>query len=286
MTDDWAELRTLWHPVAAGSDLVPAHLFHARLLEEELVLWRDSGGAINAWANRCPHRGLRLTLGRHCGTQLECRYHGLRFESQTGRCVRVPAHPGEAISERLRVRVHRCTEKHGLVWVFLGTELIGDISMNPPARPASAQTINPPAASGEPELLRVPASTTVSLRALAINATAERAIAALAAAFGAPADAQIAKTAITGSVVARDRLALTLDLDGQMDGARLHFLVQPAAPQKCVVHGLLEGRFEAATTRELVKRCSHQLNALRDSIESTSHVSASRNPMWRLEPLE
>ncbi|MSQ51179.1 MAG: Rieske (2Fe-2S) protein [Betaproteobacteria bacterium] len=286
MTEDLTEHRALWHPVAAGSDLVPAHLFHARLLGEELVLWRDSGGSINAWANRCPHRGLRLTLGRHCGTQLECRYHGLRFESQTGRCVRVPAHPGEPIAERLRVRVHQSTEKHGLVWVFAGTELVGENSMNPPTTLAASQAAIPAAPSGEPELLRAPISATVSLRAVAIHTSVERVLTALAAAIEAPADPQMNKAVIKGSIVARASLALTLDLDAPMGAARLHVLVQPAAPEKCVVHGLLEGRFEAATTRALVRQCSDQLNTLRDSIEGDAGAPASRNPFWRLEPLQ
>ncbi|HEY9064713.1 MAG TPA: Rieske 2Fe-2S domain-containing protein, partial [Burkholderiaceae bacterium] len=70
--------RSLWHPVASAADLVDAPL-PVQLLAEPLVLWRDAAGAAHAFADRCPHRGARLSLGCVRGGELECPYHGWRF---------------------------------------------------------------------------------------------------------------------------------------------------------------------------------------------------------------
>jgi len=127
-----------WHPVAAARDLDDRHLFHTRLFDTELVLWRDDAGTLNAWENRCPHRGLRLSLGHHCGANLQCRYHGLEFASGDGRCVVVPAHPDEAPPQRMRATVFAVREDAGLVWVCLTS---GDAALPPEVTQAAAEPL-------------------------------------------------------------------------------------------------------------------------------------------------
>ena len=51
------------HVVGRSQDLKAGKLLSARLLEQDLVLWRDDNQAL-AWQNRCPHRGARLSLGK------------------------------------------------------------------------------------------------------------------------------------------------------------------------------------------------------------------------------
>jgi phenylpropionate dioxygenase-like ring-hydroxylating dioxygenase large terminal subunit len=109
--------RTHWHPVALSEALASAPLA-ARLLGEDLVLWRGPDGQARAWADRCPHRGARLSLGRVCEGELECPYHGWHF-SPEGQCTRVPALPGFVPPAGHRAQAHGCREAHGLVWVQL-----------------------------------------------------------------------------------------------------------------------------------------------------------------------
>ena len=52
-----------WHPIAASTDLVPRHVYHAQLLGRELAVWRADDGHVNVWENRCLHRGVRLSSG-------------------------------------------------------------------------------------------------------------------------------------------------------------------------------------------------------------------------------
>ena len=84
----------LWHTVVDAHALRDAPLA-VSLFGEPLVLWRDHG-AVHAWADRCPHRGARLSLGRVLttlqGPRLECPYHGWQFAGG-GRCRHVPAAP-------------------------------------------------------------------------------------------------------------------------------------------------------------------------------------------------
>ena len=80
-----------WHPVALATGVGAAPLA-VQLLDQPLVLWRDAVGAVQAWADRCPHRGAALSLGCVRDGQLECPYHGWRF-SGSGQVVVVPALP-------------------------------------------------------------------------------------------------------------------------------------------------------------------------------------------------
>jgi nitrite reductase/ring-hydroxylating ferredoxin subunit len=98
-----------WYPVASSGDLVPRHIFHTALAGQELALWRDDSGLANVWENRCPHRGVRLTIGANLGTGLRCRYHGWQFASGSGQCTTLSA----------QVRTYPCVERHGLVWTSL-----------------------------------------------------------------------------------------------------------------------------------------------------------------------
>lgn len=90
----------------------------ARLLDENLVLWRDAGGNAHAWPDRCPHRGARLSMGRVANDRLECPYHGWQF-APSGQCVHVPALPAFTPPVTHCVKSFHVREAHGLVWVQL-----------------------------------------------------------------------------------------------------------------------------------------------------------------------
>lgn len=109
-----------WHPVAFSERLAAGQSQAVRLLDEQLVLWRDAAGAVHAWDDRCPHRGAALSLGRVVDGHLTCPYHGWRFDG-TGRCVLKPAQPGSPLPDAPMTEAFAVRERHGLVWVCLGT---------------------------------------------------------------------------------------------------------------------------------------------------------------------
>lgn len=108
-----------WHPVARTDDVPEGSLHPARLLGEDLVLWRIHG-EVKVWQDLCVHRGTRLSLGYLEGDELVCAYHGWTYNRE-GECVRFPAHPEQRPPSKARVRAYRATEKYGLVWACLGS---------------------------------------------------------------------------------------------------------------------------------------------------------------------
>jgi phenylpropionate dioxygenase-like ring-hydroxylating dioxygenase large terminal subunit len=133
-----------WHPVALVQDLDNAPLA-VQLLERPVVLWRDGAQAVHAWADQCPHRGAKFSLGKVCDGHLECPYHGWQFAA-SGRCTLVPALPDFVPPASHTARVYDAKERYGLVWVRLD-------STNAEARDAdSAATATPngPAVSDIP----------------------------------------------------------------------------------------------------------------------------------------
>jgi phenylpropionate dioxygenase-like ring-hydroxylating dioxygenase large terminal subunit len=107
-----------WHVVAYAPDLLEGKPVAARLLEEDLVLWRV-GETVHAWRDLCMHRGTRLSLGVVRDETLICPYHGWTYNEE-GQCVRYPAHPSQAPSAKARVKVYQARVRYDWVWVSLG----------------------------------------------------------------------------------------------------------------------------------------------------------------------
>jgi len=134
----------LWHPVVASRALRDGPLA-VSLLDQPLVLWRDHT-VVHAWADRCPHRGARLSLGRVLtgvhGARLECPYHGWQFGGQgaPGRCLHVPAAPDFVPPAGHAATRFEALERHGLVWVRLAAPGTGLPALlhEPPAFDAAA----------------------------------------------------------------------------------------------------------------------------------------------------
>lgn len=55
-------LRGLWYPVLASWEVQSAPVGITRL-GEQIVVWRNKDGQVQALEDRCPHRGARLSMG-------------------------------------------------------------------------------------------------------------------------------------------------------------------------------------------------------------------------------
>ncbi len=107
----------LWHPVLANTDLVGLPVA-VSLLGRDLVLWKDTQGIAHAWADRCPHRGAKFSLGRVVDDRLECGYHGWQFAA-SGQCMLVPALPSFSPPASHCATVYELQAAYGLLWVRL-----------------------------------------------------------------------------------------------------------------------------------------------------------------------
>src|SRR5258708_1131482 len=108
-----------WHVVAYAPDLPEGKPVAARLLGEDIVLWRVNG-LTHAWRDLCIHRGTKLSLGTVENDKLTCPYHGWSYNEE-GQCVRFPAHPDQEPSARAHAIVYQAQEKYDWVWVCPGT---------------------------------------------------------------------------------------------------------------------------------------------------------------------
>jgi phenylpropionate dioxygenase-like ring-hydroxylating dioxygenase large terminal subunit len=82
-----------------------------------LVFFRDAEGRARALIDRCPHRGVRLSLGRVSPAGcVECPFHGWRFDG-SGQNVHVPFNPA-AKRSLLGATAVPVIEQGGLLWVY------------------------------------------------------------------------------------------------------------------------------------------------------------------------
>ncbi len=93
----------------------------ARLLGEDLVVFRDTKGRVGAMDERCPHRGASLAFGRNEDCGLRCLYHGWKF-GVDGEIQEMAAEPPDSRVRNLKHRAYATREAGGFVWVWMGPQ--------------------------------------------------------------------------------------------------------------------------------------------------------------------
>lgn len=120
-------VKNAWY-VAAWSKDVKRELLGRVLLDEYVVLYRKEDGMPVALENRCPHRNLPLSEGRLMGDEIECGYHGLKFDC-TGSCTH---QPGAATAPSwATVRRYPVAEKNGWILYWPGDPALADEALLP-----------------------------------------------------------------------------------------------------------------------------------------------------------
>jgi phenylpropionate dioxygenase-like ring-hydroxylating dioxygenase large terminal subunit len=113
-------LRNYWYPVLQAEELPAGRPVGFRVLGENLAAWRDAQGRPNVVRDRCPHRSIRLSVGRVLNGDLQCSLHGLRFNGE-GRCVLIPWETETSrIHDKMAVQAYRAAELGGYIWAYLG----------------------------------------------------------------------------------------------------------------------------------------------------------------------
>ena len=117
-----------WYVAAWADELAPGARLARRFLDEPVLLWREAGGAIHALADRCAHRYAPLSRGKIDGEVVTCGYHGLAFNGVTGQCVGNPHGP---VLSAVSVRAYPVTERHKLLWIWMGNPALADTGAIP-----------------------------------------------------------------------------------------------------------------------------------------------------------
>src|SRR5436189_6412364 len=132
-------LREYWIPALLPEELPSPDCppIRLRLLNENLIAFRVTSGAVGIIQNSCPHRGASMFFGRNEEEGLRCVYHGWKFDV-TGQCVDMPSEPAESnFKAKIRARAYPCRERNGVVWTYMGPD-------HPPELPELEWNLVPP----------------------------------------------------------------------------------------------------------------------------------------------
>ncbi|WP_341963388.1 aromatic ring-hydroxylating dioxygenase subunit alpha [Pseudomonas sp. RC10] len=113
-----AFLRNAWYPAGWDYEVEQDKLFNRKLLNENILFFRDSQGVAQAVHDRCPHRFAPLHMGTLDGDSVRCAYHGLEFNGR-GECVHNPHGDGK-IPKAAKVKAYPLVERYGVLWIWMG----------------------------------------------------------------------------------------------------------------------------------------------------------------------
>ena len=115
-------MRRHWIPVCLSEEVVEPDgtPVRARLLGEDLVVFRDSDGRLGVLDEYCPHRRASLVYGRNEECGLRCLYHGWKFDVE-GNVLEMTSEPPESgFTEKVKHKAYPVHEHGGFVWTYMG----------------------------------------------------------------------------------------------------------------------------------------------------------------------
>ena len=121
--EDDGFLRDIWYFAMPSNELKRSTKFGKTLLGDPVLFARRSDGSVYALRDICPHRGIPLSDGRMVGDEIECCYHGWRFEGG-GACTCIPSlYEGQDFEvSRVRVLSYPVREFLGGIWIYMPSD--------------------------------------------------------------------------------------------------------------------------------------------------------------------
>ncbi len=135
--------RNHWYVIAFSRE-VGRELLHRDCLGDPLVLYRTADGDPVALFDRCPHRGLPLSMGKLIGDVVQCGYHGFQY-NRAGTCIEVPSQ--ETVPATMCVHRYPLVEKWQWLWIWMGDPARADPALIPDHRELGLED---PALTSEP----------------------------------------------------------------------------------------------------------------------------------------
>lgn len=120
--------RNAWYVAAWDYEVTAKKPMSRTIAGIPMALWRTSDGAVSALADACWHRLGPLSMGKVMGDEIQCPYHGLRYNS-SGRCTHMPAQ--KTINPSAIVPSYPVVERYRYVWVWPGDPDLADPDLVP-----------------------------------------------------------------------------------------------------------------------------------------------------------
>lgn len=115
-------MRRHWLPACMSEEVAEADgaPVRARLLGEDLVVFRDTHGRLGVLGEYCPHRGASLALGRNEECGLRCLYHGWKLDVE-GNVVEMATESTQSrLTGKVKHKAYPTREAGGFVWTYMG----------------------------------------------------------------------------------------------------------------------------------------------------------------------
>ena len=115
-------LRKYWHPLIPSIQIGMGEAKRAKLLGEDLVVFRLEDGSVGVMDEHCPHRKASLAFGFVEEGGIRCAYHGWKF-APNGKCIDQPFEPEAShFRDRIKQKAYRIEDFCGMLWIYMGPE--------------------------------------------------------------------------------------------------------------------------------------------------------------------
>lgn len=107
-----------WWTIGWSGDVQQARVVPLKVLERDVVLWRDMSGEVHAQAGHCPHLGVHIGYGGEVvGKTVRCPFHGWQYDV-SGKLATQPGH--DRVREGVCLPTYRVIERYGALFLWNG----------------------------------------------------------------------------------------------------------------------------------------------------------------------
>jgi phenylpropionate dioxygenase-like ring-hydroxylating dioxygenase large terminal subunit len=79
-----------WYAILESREIKKGKIISVTRMGEKMVAWRNMRGELSLMSDKCPHRGVALSVGKLSGDCIQCPFHGFEYDI-SGACTLVPA---------------------------------------------------------------------------------------------------------------------------------------------------------------------------------------------------
>jgi len=79
-----------WYAILESNEIKPDRIVGVTRMGEKMVTWHNTKDKLSVMSDKCPHRGVALSVGKLTGDCIKCPFHGFEYDTR-GICKLVPA---------------------------------------------------------------------------------------------------------------------------------------------------------------------------------------------------